>query len=91
MKKFKYLGAYIVPLLGLFTFHSTGILAYFGLFFLYVMVPIIEYIFPPNSYNFESVEKDLANNDFFYDFFMFFNILTELFNATCLLEICKKN
>ena len=27
----------------------------------------------------------------FHDFFMFFNILTELFNATCLLEICKKN
>ena len=71
MKKFKYFGAYIVPLLGLFTFHSTGILAYFGLFFLYVMVPIIEYIFPPNSYNFESAEKDLANNDFFYDLVLY--------------------
>ena len=79
MKKFKYFGAYIVPLLGLFTFHSTGILAYFGLFFLYVMVPIIEYIFPPNSYNFESVEKDLANTDFFYDLVLYLSVPLHLF------------
>ena len=49
MGKFKYFGAYIVPLLGLFTFHSTGLLAYFGLFFLYVMVPILEYILKMNE------------------------------------------
>ena len=91
MGKFKYFGAYIVPLLGLFTFHSTGLLAYFGLFFLYVMVPILEYIFPPNTYNFENVEKDLANNDFLYDLVLYLSVPLHLYVVFDFLQTVSQN
>ncbi len=63
MRKFKYFGAYLIPLFGLFTFKSTGIYAFFGLFFLYVLVPILEQILPLSSYNLNKAEKELAKDD----------------------------
>jgi alkane 1-monooxygenase len=47
MGKIKYFGAYIVPLLGILAFSTTGIYAFFGLIFLYVIVPILEIVIPP--------------------------------------------
>ena len=67
MNKIKYLGVYIIPLLGLFTFNVTGIYAFFGLFFLFVLVPLLELVFPPNNYNFTQTEQDQAQHDLFYD------------------------
>ena len=46
MAKFKYFSAFIVPLLGLLTFNTTGYLAYIGIFSLYVLVPVLESILP---------------------------------------------
>lgn len=79
MGKIKYFGAYIVPLLGLLTFSTTGIYAYSGLIFLYVLVPILEIIIPPNTYNLNSTEKELAREDFFYDLVIYLLIPIHLF------------
>ena len=79
MGKIKYFGAYIVPLLGLLTFSTTGIYAFFGLIFLYVIVPILEIIITPNSYNLTSTEKELAREDFFYDLVIYLLIPFHLF------------
>jgi alkane 1-monooxygenase len=79
MGKIKYFGAYIVPLLGLLAFSTTGIYAYFGLIFLYVIVPILEIIIPPNSYNLTSTEKELAREDFFFDLVIFLLVPIHLF------------
>ena len=49
MAKFKYFSAFIVPLLGLFTFNTTGFLAYIGIFSLYVLVPVLESLLTPNT------------------------------------------
>ena len=55
MAKFKYFSAFIVPLLGLLTFNTTGIIAYTGIFSLYVIVPVLENFLPHNTYNLTSV------------------------------------
>lgn len=71
MNKIKYLGVYIIPLLGLFTFNVTGIYAFFGLFFLFVLVPLLELVFSPNNYNFTQTEQDQAQHDLYYDRVLF--------------------
>jgi alkane 1-monooxygenase len=71
MSKLKYFFAYIIPLFGLYTFHVTGFKAYLGLLFLYVMVPVLEQLFPPNTYNLSETEKELAKEDRFYDLILY--------------------
>lgn len=79
MGKIKYFAAYILPLLALFSFSTTGIYAYFGIIFLYVIVPISEQIFPPDRYNFIETEKELAKDDFFYDLVLYIMVPLHLF------------
>lgn len=79
MKKFKYFGAYIIPTLGLLTFNSTGLIAYFAIIFLYVIIPILEYFLPPNKDNLESIEKNLAHKDTFYDLVLYISVPLHLF------------
>ncbi len=79
MRKFKYFGAYLIPLFGLFTFKSTGIYAFFGLFFLYVLVPILEQILPLSSYNLNKAEKELAKESSFFDLTLYLLVPLHLF------------
>ena len=79
MSKFKYFAAFIIPLLGLLTFNTTGIFAYFGLVSLYVFVPILEQILPKNTYNLNEIEKELAKKDVFFDFVLYFSVPLHLF------------
>ena len=79
MRKFKYLGAYLIPLFGLFTFKSTGVYAFFGLFFLYVLVPILEQILPLSSYNLNKAEKELAKESSFFDLTLYLLVPLHLF------------
>ena len=79
MRKFKYFGAYLIPLFGLFTFKSTGIYAFFGLFFLYVLVPILEQILPLSSYNLKKAEKELAKESSFFDLTLYLLVPLHLF------------
>ncbi|MCB0549724.1 MAG: alkane 1-monooxygenase [Phaeodactylibacter sp.] len=79
MGKIKYFGAYIIPLLALLTFNTTGIYAYFGLIFLYVLVPILEMIIPPDTHNLAETEKELAREDLFYDLALYLLVPLHLF------------
>ncbi|MFT6700018.1 MAG: alkane 1-monooxygenase, partial [Porticoccaceae bacterium] len=79
MRKFKYFGAYLIPLFGLFTFNSTGIYAFFGLFFLYILVPVLEQILPLNSYNLNKAEKELAKESSFFDLTLYLLVPLHLF------------
>ena len=79
MRKFKYLGAYLIPLFGLFTFKSTGVYAFFGLIFLYVLVPILEQILPLSSYNLNKAEKELAKESSFFDLTLYLLVPLHLF------------
>jgi len=79
MGKIKYFFAYIIPLLGILTFSTTGFYAYIGLIFLYVLVPVIENLFPPDRYNLVETEKELAKEDIFYDLVLYFMVPLHLF------------
>ena len=79
MAKFKYFSAFIIPLFGLFTFNTTGLAAYIGIFSLYVIVPLAENFLPSNTYNLSTVEKELANENFFYDLVLYLSVPLHLF------------
>jgi alkane 1-monooxygenase len=96
MGKIKYLTAYIIPLLAFHSFNSTGFLAYLGLIIIFVLIPFLEIILPPSSYNLNAVEKTLAEEDTFYDwviymlvpihFFLIYFFLTTIDNPALALS-----
>ena len=79
MSKFKYIGAFISPLLALLSFQLSGIFAFTAIFSLYVFVPILEYILPQDSYNLTKNEKELAKEDKFYDWILYLLVPLQLF------------
>lgn len=79
MRKFKYFAAFIVPILGIITFNTSGVYAFTGLFFLYVFVPVLEQFLPKNTYNLNEVEKDLAKKDIFFDVVLYLSVPLHLF------------
>ncbi len=79
MMKIKYFAAYIIPLLGLLTFNTTGVYAYAGLFVLYILVPVLEQILPKNTYNLNKVEKELAKEDVYFDLVLYLSVPLHLF------------
>ena len=67
MGKMKYFAGYIIPLLALFTFYSTGLYAWIGIAVIFILIPILEIILTPDTYNLTKTEKELAKEDVFYD------------------------
>ncbi len=79
MGKLKYIGAAVIPLLGLLTFQTTGIIAYLGLIFLYMLVPVVEQLIPQDTYNLSKAERELAEEDRYYDLVIFLMVPLHLF------------
>ena len=79
MGKIKYFAAYIIPLLAYYTFNVTGIYAYFGLAVIFIVIPFLELVFPPNTYNLNATEKALAKEDVFYDLVLYLLIPIHLY------------
>ena len=79
MNKLKYLGAFFSPLLAIISFNLNGIWAFSGVFFLYILVPILEQYLPKNTYNLSKEEKELAKKDKFYDWILFLLVPFQLF------------
>ncbi len=79
MGKIKYFAAYIIPLLAYFTFNVTGIYAYIGLVVIFIVIPFLELIFPPNTYNLSATEKALAKEDIFYDIVLYLLVPIHLY------------
>ena len=79
MGKIKYLAAYIIPLVAFHTLTSTGIAAYFGFIFIFVVIPFFEIVLPADTYNLNKTEKELAEEDPFYDWVIYMLIPVHLF------------
>ncbi|MEL7220997.1 MAG: alkane 1-monooxygenase [Bacteroidota bacterium] len=79
MGKFKYFSAFIIPLMALVSFSATGIVAWTGIIVLYVLVPVLEQIFPPDRYNLDTVERELAEEDKLYDWVMYLMVPLHLY------------
>ena len=78
MGKLKYIASYLIPLLAILTFYVTGLYAYIGLIFLYIGIPIIEYLIPPNTYNLERAEKELTKEDLGFDLVLYVLVILQL-------------
>ena len=85
MSKLKYFGAYTLPLFGILTFNSTGIIAYLGLIFLYIMVPILEVIISTDAYNLNDSERESAKHNAFFDNVLFGMVPLHLISIYCFL------
>ncbi len=79
LNKFKYIGVYLTPILALIAFNVSGILAYTGIFVLYIFIPILENLLPKDRYNFSKEEKKVAQQDVFYDLVLYLLVPLHLF------------
>jgi len=79
MGKLKYFGVYFTPFLALISLNNSGIMAYFGIFVLYLAIPIFEVVLPKDSYNLNKAEKELAKSDWFYDFVLYLLVPLHLY------------
>lgn len=75
MKDIKYLGAYFIPFFVFLGFYLGGIFAYSGVLFSFVLVPVLEAIFPISKANTpeEEIENKLANH--FFDVMLYLNVV----------------
>jgi alkane 1-monooxygenase len=71
----KYLWAYSIPVVGILCVFQQGLWSYFLIVFVFILIPILEYILPLNHSNYsdEAKEKRLKNK--LYDWLLYLNIL----------------
>ncbi|MCI4668300.1 MAG: alkane 1-monooxygenase [Bacteroidia bacterium] len=70
-KYFKYLSAYCVPSLVLFSLYMGGVWSYSVIIFVYVLVPIVELFFKGSEENMNKIEEKIAREDRFYDYLLY--------------------
>ena len=70
-KFLKYFLALTVPLLAYFSFNGTGIITYAPMIEAFLLIPILELFFRPNSSNLSSTEEEMAKEDKSYDMVLY--------------------
>ena len=71
MGKLKYLSAFILAAAAYISFTSYGIWTYLPMFFAFVIIPVLELFFKPNSKNLSEEEKQIAKNDPFFNWVLY--------------------
>jgi len=71
MGKLKYLSAFILAATAYISFTSFGIWTYLPMFFAFVIIPVLELFFKPNSKNLSEEEKQIAKNDPFFNWVLY--------------------
>jgi len=79
MGKYKYLFCFFVPVLIFFSLWNDSILAYSALFFLFVIIPVIELFTSPDTTNLGSSQEQAAKSTFFYDGLIYFFVPIQFF------------
>lgn len=74
MKDLKYLGAYVEPALCLIGLIYGGWLAFAGVAYAFIMVPLLEPVLPASTKNFTKAEKSSRLSNQFFDVLLFLNI-----------------
>ena len=70
-KFLKYFLALTVPLLDYFSFNGTGIITYAPMIEAFLLFPILELFFKPNSNNLSNAEEEMAKEDKSYDIVLY--------------------
>ena len=71
MKKLKYFLVFTGPLCGIFSLWWTGFWPWLLPIYAYVIIPILEFILPADTYNMSSSEEEQAKKDKFYDYLLY--------------------
>lgn len=71
----KYLLAYSIPLVGILCIFQQGFWSYFLIVFVFIFIPILEYILPLNHSNYSDEEKEKKLKNKLYDWLLYLNIL----------------
>jgi alkane 1-monooxygenase len=75
IRDLKYLLAYVVPISALISIWQGGIMSYFTVFVAFVLIPIIEVLFPVDRRNLSEVEADKKKNEVFFDILLYVNLI----------------
>ena len=70
-KFLKYFLALTVPLLAYFSFNGTGVITYAPMIEAFLLIPILELFFKPNSTNLSKAEEEMAKEDKSYDMVLY--------------------
>ncbi len=74
MKDLKYLSAYIVPLCALIGLYLQGVWSFLTPIYAFIIVPILELIFPVNDNNIPEEEKEEKSTLHWTDFLLYLNV-----------------
>jgi len=70
----KYLAAYFLPIGTYFSIIQSGIASFYPLFFAFIMLPILEIVFPARPNNLTEPEAKSKDNQLFFDILLYLNI-----------------
>ena len=71
----KYLWAYSIPLVGILCIFQQGLWSYFLLVFVFVLIPILEYILPLDHSNYSDEEKEKRLKNKLFDWLLYLNVI----------------
>lgn len=82
LRALKYSAVFVLPLLAVISFYSTGIFTFLPVFYAFAFIPLIEWFTGSDSTNLSKAQTELVKKDPFYDVLLY---LTVPVQWTCLL------
>ena len=74
MKDLKYLFAYTVPISVYISFISTGIWTYSAVFYVFLLIPLLDFIFGETEENLSNNDASYQNKKWIFDIMLYFNV-----------------
>ncbi|MBX7051892.1 MAG: alkane 1-monooxygenase [Flavobacteriales bacterium] len=79
LRTLKYLTAFVLPALVLFSLNNSGWLAYSALLFAFVLLPLLEFVVGKDTSNLNALQREIASQDPLYDFIIYLALPAQLF------------
>ena len=74
MKDLKYLFAYTVPLSVYISFMSTGLWTFFSVFYVFIIIPLLDLIFGETKENLSDEDISYIKNKWIFDLMLYLNL-----------------
>ena len=74
MKDLKYLFAYTVPISVYISFISTGIWTYSAIFYVFLLIPLLDFLFGETEKNLSNNDASYLNKKWIFDIMLYFNV-----------------
>jgi len=71
LRHFKYLSAYLLPVIALMSIYFGGYYSFSALIFIFIVIPAVELFTNGNTSNLSKVEEEIAAADRFYDYLLY--------------------